>query len=241
MTKMIKMTTIAAAVAALVGTLPGLVQAGSGDEQVINADMSRRPAGSTSGSGDTVEAECPADPSGNAWQDATANLKVTQVGNTSSVFIKVQGAAPDTLFTVWTRLSGSGQGTSFGGSPITGGGATPMASSDNLGQLVADWVGAGSADQPNGFVTNHNGDGQLKVDLDFPLVGGAYPFNRIDTNDLALAQTKNPGATAVPAVIVNPTDSGIGGPFLLRVISHCQDGLGHGLSPAKREAWFQYP
>jgi hypothetical protein len=233
---------IAAAVAALTGlSMSGSVLAGKGGGSLIDDDFSRRPAGSTSGSGDTVEAECPADPSGNDWQDATATLEIEQDGSSSKVQINVEGAAPNTLFTVWVRMKGSSHGVNFGGSPVTGGGATPLSHTDGLAQLVADWVGAGSATQPNGFTTDGYGERSLTLNLDFPVVGGAYPFNRMDHDDHLLAQTKRPVAEVSPTVIVNPQDSGIAAPFMIRVVSHCQDGLGHGLSPAQREAWFQYP
>jgi hypothetical protein len=238
------MTTIAAAVAALVGTLPGLVQAGSGDEQVINSEMPRRAPGSTSGSGDTVEANCPADPSGNAWQDAAADLQVTQVGDTSSVAIKIRNAVPNTVFTVWMRMAGSSSGGSIGPNPMNGGGATPLLPGTALDQALSQSPpNAGTPTPANGFTTDKNGNAFFKIDLDFPVVGGAYPFHR--ASDSAIQALRDAGSTwpliNIPAAIVNPADGGIGGPFLLRVISHCTDGLGHGLSPAKREAWFQYP
>jgi len=59
---------------------------------VIDDAMPRRPPGSFSGSGDTVEANCPGDPSGNAWQGTTATLKVKQKGAGSTAEIKVEGA-----------------------------------------------------------------------------------------------------------------------------------------------------
>jgi hypothetical protein len=208
---------------------------------VIDDVFVRRLPGSTSGSGHTVEGECPADPSGNDWQDATASLVVTQSGYGSKVEIEVEGATPYTLFTVWVRLKGSSHGANFGSSPITGGGATPLANSADMGTLVADWIGPGSSTEPNGFRTDGSGEGSLTLDLDFPVVGGSYPFNGMNAADLALAQSKRPVALAIPTTIVNPTDSAIDAPFLLRILSHCQDDLGHGLSPGNREAWFQYP
>ena len=81
------------------------------------------------------------------------------------------------------------------------------------------------------------------VALDFPLVGGAYPFQAM--SDDAVNLLRGGGSSwpleRKPSPVANPADPNIGGPFMLRVISHCQDGLGHGLSPAQREAWFQYP
>jgi len=209
---------------------------------VINDEMPRRPAGSTSGSGDTVEANCPTDPSGYDWQNATAELKIEQEGSGSVAKIKVKGAVPDTLFTVWMRIQG---GTGWNrdvndnqGSPLTGGGATPLASGTELDALnaISPWVDpAGASSSANSFTTNHKGKGEFSVALDFPVVGGSYPFYK--------ATTERPGFELVPKVgyAIPSPDISPGTPFLIRVISHCTDQATHGLSPATREAWFQYP
>jgi hypothetical protein len=101
---------------------------------------------------------------------------------------------------------------------------------------ISPWVDpAGASSSANSFTTNSRGEGSFKVNLDFPVVGGAYPFFK--------ATTARPGFEAVPKVgyaIPTPATSS-GTPFLLRVISHCTDNASHGLSPATREAWFQYP
>ena len=218
-------------------------------ETVVDDGMSRIPADATSGDGvSTVRNNCGGGVEG--WDDAKASIEIEQVGSGSEVEIKVRDAVPDSLFTVWVRMKGTAHGGTFGGSPITAGGATPLAHSSHLDQLVADWIGAGSPTAGNSFNTNDKGKGKFKVNLDFPVVGGAYPFNRmshaahLDAIDkMAVAK---PGFVVIPSptAIVNPADTGVGPsgtPFMIRVISHCQDGLAHGLSPAKREAWFQYP
>jgi hypothetical protein len=205
---------------------------------VINDYMPRRPAGSTSGSGDTVEGNCPTDPSGNAWQDATATLKIEQEGSSSVAKIKVRGAVPDTVFTVWMRMKG-GAGFNDAGSPWTGGGATPLCSGTEFAGLnaISPWNDpAGASSSCNSFTTNKNGRGETTIALNFPVVGGAYPFQQADG-------PANPAGELIPDVptaIVDPR-TGNGGPFLLRVISHCTDQASHGLSPATREAWFQFP
>ena len=222
---------LTAAMAALVGTLPGLAFAG--DELVINDNMPRRGPGSTSGSGDTVEGNCPTDPTGNAWQGSTATLKVEQVGEGSSVKVLVKNAVPDTLFTVWMRMQGNAGFNNPGGSPWTGGGATPLCSGTNYADLAAISPGAdpaGADSSCNSFTTDKNGNANTSISLNFPLVGGAYPFQQSGTGD----------PSHVPTAIVDPR-TGNGGPFLLRVISHCTDQKSHGLSPAQREAWFQFP
>lgn len=206
----------------------------------FNGNMSR--VVGASGSGHTVIDECGGGTEN--WNAATATIKNVQHGGTSKVKIKIKNAIPNTLFTVWLRMKGQSHGTTFGGSPITGGGATPLAPSTSLDTLIADWIGVGSATQPNGFTTNHQGKGTLIVNLDFPLEGGAYPFNNMSAATLASAQAQNPTALATPTAIVDPRQANIGPggtPFLIRMVSHCQDGLGHGVSPGNREAWFQYP
>lgn len=80
--------TILSAALLTMGMASSAAMAGS---NVIDDDMSRRGPGSTSGSGDTVEANCPQDPSGNAWQGATAELEVKQKGSSSEVEVEGQG------------------------------------------------------------------------------------------------------------------------------------------------------
>jgi len=232
--KKFKQTTLAAVIGL---TMSGFASAGS---NVIDDAMSRIDADKVSGDEvSTVRNNCGGGVEG--WEDATAFIEISQRGSESTVEIEVTDAKPDTLYTVWVRMKGSAHGTGFGGSPITKGGATPLAHSSHLDQLITDWVGAGSPTAGNAFNTNANGEGEFSVDLDFPVVGGAYPFNRMSHTAHLLAKTKNPDANPDPTAIVNPADAGIDAGFLIRVISHCQDGLAHGLSPAKRESWFQYP
>ena len=56
-----------------------------------------------------------------------------------------------------------------------------------------------------------------------------------------MATLETPQGPGVPVAIANPMLPGHGGPFLIRVVSHCSDDVGHGLSPGNREAWFQFP
>jgi len=231
---------IAAAIGAMCASGPVFAK-GKGGDDVIDDDMPRRPAGSTSGSGDTVEANCPTDPSGYDWQNATAKLVVAQSGEGSTVNVEVEDAVPNTHFTVWMRMKG-GAGFNDAGSPWTGGGATPMCDSSNFTVLNdnSPWNNEAGSLVPlcNSIYTDSNGNGSLSVDVNFPMVGGAYPFQDSDG-----AQARPGGADDIPDVptaIVDPR-TGNGGPFLLRVISHCTDQANHGLSPATREAWFQYP
>lgn len=240
MKRLSKLKTITTLIGGL--ALSGVVCAGA---VVINDEMPRRAPGSTSGSGDTVEANCPVDPSGNDWQGATAELMVRQVGGTSTVDIDVKNAVPNTVFTVWMRMAGSGPGGgAIGPNPMNGGGATPLLPGIALdGALHYSPPFPGTSTPTNGFTTDAKGKGQFSIDLDFPVVGGAYPFQK--ASDAAVQDLINAGSSwplvRIPSPIVNPADPNINGPFLLRVISHCTDQQGHGLSPAVREAWFQYP
>ena len=224
---------------------------------VINDEMPRRGPGSTSGSGDTVEANCPTDPGGDAWQGATADLMIKQLGDASTVDIQVKNAVPNTVFTVWLRTRGTGpdgseigwhqpkaSGGACNGSPLTCGGATPLAPGYKLDTIIHYTSPfAGTSAPTNGFTTDKHGNAHFSIDLDFAVVDGAYPFHLASESAVAAWQAVggNPDARRIPTAVVNPSDPGISGPFLLRVISHCTDQLAHGLSPGKREAWFQYP
>lgn len=238
MTKL-KLTTFAAV---LLGMGIASTAALAGSSKVVDGPMSRIDPDKASGDGvSTVRNNCGG--GSNGFDGATAEIEIKQKGSGSEAEIELEGGVPNTLYTVWVRMKGAVHGgVSYGGSPMTAGGATPLSHTDGLAQLVFDWVvGPGSPTQPNGFITDANGDGEFKVDLDFPVVNGAYPFNRMEHADHLLAQTKNPGANPIPTAIVTLPDTRNEGPFMIRMVSHCQDQLGHGLSPAKREAWFQYP
>ncbi len=123
------------------------------------------------------------------WQDATAALEIKQKGAGSSVEIEVKGAVPNTLFTVWLRIQG-GDGWNRDvndnqGSPLTGGGATPLASGTDLDALnaISPWIDpAGASSSANSFTTDAHGEGEFEIDVDFPVIGGAYPFQATATS-----------------------------------------------------------
>lgn len=236
--KSFKLVLIASVIA---GMSSGMAQAakpgGASSSVVLDSEMPRRGPGTTSGSGDTVEGNCAIDPSGNAWQGATAYIVADQKGFGSEVEIEVEDAVPNTVFTVWLRIKG-GAGFNDLGSPLTGGGATPLAPGSALDDLnaISPWIDpAGASSSANSFMTNARGKGTATINLDFPLVGGAYPFQATATSRPGHEDHAN-----VPTAIVDPR-TGNGGPFMIRVISHCTDNASHGLSPATREAWFQFP
>jgi hypothetical protein len=222
-------------------TFTETVMAGKGDnnkgaDYTVNDDLSRRPAGSASGSGDTVEANC----GGPDYQGATGKVNVQQSGQKSEVTVEIEDAVPNTHFTVWMRIKGSGT-YNPAGSPWTGGGATPLCSGTEFDDLNANspWnnPGGSAAGLCNSFFTGDNGDGKLKTTVNFPIVGGAYPFQQ---SGGAPANGTGASIPDVPTAIVDPRTN-TGGPFLFRVVSHCTDNANHGLSPATREAFFQYP
>jgi hypothetical protein len=227
--KQVKLTILAAALASMTGVAMA-------DQPAINDDMSRRGPGTTSGSGDTVEANC-----GGDYQSATASISVEQDNAGSHVQVQINDGVPNTHYTVWMRIKG-GAGFNDAGSPWTGGGATPLCSGTEFASLNANspWNNAAGSQAPlcNSIITNKNGDGTLKTIVNFPVVSGAYPFQQSNG-----AQARPGGADLIPDVptaIADPR-TGTGGPFLFRVVSHCTDGANHGLSPATREAFFQYP
>ena len=251
MTKL-KMTTLTAALLSMGMGLCSTAVLANGDDDsnddVIDDDLSRRPAGSASGSGDTVEANC----GGPDYQGATGELTISQSGSGSKVEVEIEDAVPNTHFTVWMRIKGSDNdvvggveiphtGYNPAGSPWTGGGATPLCSGTEFTELNANspWNNAAGSTAPlcNSFFTNSKGDGKFKTQVNFPVVGGAYPFQQ---SGGAPARPGHDAHADVPTAIVDPR-TGNGGPFLIRVVSHCTDGANHGLSPATREAFFQYP
>ncbi|MDH3981060.1 MAG: hypothetical protein OEU91_11180 [Gammaproteobacteria bacterium] len=226
-----KFSTIAIAAAMCVS---GSAFAKPGND-VISDDLSRRGPGSTSGSGHTVEGNC----GGPDYQGATGKLTISQNEGSSTVNVEVEDAVPNTHFTVWMRIKG-GAGFNDAGSPWTGGGATPLCSGTDFASLNANspWNNpAGSTDHLcNSFTTDANGDGTLNTTVNFPVVGGAYPFQQAD----GPARPGHDDHADVPTAIVDPR-TGTGGPFMIRVVSHCLDNANHGLSPSNREAFFQYP
>ena len=247
-------------IAAALGTMCASGQAfAAKPDNVVDDDMSRRGPDSTSGSGNTVEVNCYdevdligggpnldepdgiADTVGtNHGQLATAKLSIAQSGAGSTVEVEVEDAVPNTHFTVWLRIKG-GAGFNSAGSPWTGGGATPLCSGTDFASLndVSPWSDnpEGTEDELcNSFTTDGNGDGTLKASVNFPVVGGAYPFQQAD----GPARPNHDLHADVPTAIVDPR-TGNGGPFMIRVVSHCTDNSNHGLSPSTREAWFQFP
>ena len=188
------------------------------DEAFTRAD----PA-SDSPSGHNVLSDCST--TGETWDGASANIQVDQFMERTTISVTLSGAKPDTLYTTWLRLKGTDpvSGESYGGSPITGAGSTALAPSTEVGVLFDMMNGPGEAAAYNAFWTDASGNGQLEVELDFGLIGGAYPFPNYDP-------------TLEEVAIVGAPDA----PFMIRIASHCTDGLAHGLVQGDRETWFNW-
>ncbi|RMD62472.1 hypothetical protein D6833_06840, partial [Candidatus Parcubacteria bacterium] len=171
------------------------------------------------------------------WPDASATLELQQSDGRSTVAIEVKAAKPNTYYTVWVRLKGTrANGETYGGSPLTGAPATALAPTSELGNLLAAMgPGNGNTNNLNGFFTDKDGNGTFKIELDFPIVNGAYPFQKFagfDPKDERFP-LDNPRIMPVPII-------GSGAPFTIRVASHCTDGVGHGLVPGPHEGWFDW-
>jgi hypothetical protein len=215
---------------------------------VLKEKFTRFSPESPSNSDHTVIEECGGAFDGSDYagqRPAKARLKLKQIGDKSLVKVILKNGRPNTLYSVWLRVKGADQdGNAFGGNPLTNGGATPLVPGTSLDALEKNspWNSSGSTTIENGLTTDAAGSGRLVIRLDFPLLGGSYPFNKISNASLEnIRHVENPSASAIPVAIVNPREMNVTAPFSLRIISHCQDDLGHGLSPANRETWFDWP
>jgi len=83
-------------------------------------------------------------------------------------------------------------------------------------------------------LTGGNGNASFSTTLDFPL-NGAYPFQKFEGFDPTDERLSAENPTIFPVAIVGPN-----GPYTLRIVSHCTDGLGHGLKSGDREWWFDW-
>ncbi len=180
--------------------------------------------------GRSVAAHCQIDgsPAENHWDAATGSLRVFQGSTASKVEISVENARPDTLFTVWLMLAG--------GSPMMEAGATALIPSSALPAFAA-MVDAPSNEATNGFMTDENGNGSLTLELDYTIVGGAFPFQRFEGFDAENTVFTREAPKAVPVAI---SDASTGAPFTLRLASHCGDNLHNGLVAGQHEPWFDW-
>lgn len=205
-------------------------------------EFRRLPADTLMSTGQSVANDCQ-DPAADHpyhpydWPEASATLELQQDNGGSSVTIDVKAARPDTYYTVWVRLSGKDEsGAAFGGSPLTGAPGTPLVPTSEFEDvLAATGPENGNDHNSNGFYTDANGDATFTIDLDFPIVNGAYPFHKVTGFDAADERYPLDDPRIIPVAIVGP-----GAPFTLRIASHCTDGVGHGLVPGPHEGWFDW-
>ena len=222
------------------GGQPG--EAGSLDAPVVaySGNFPRIPADTVMGTGQSVAVECQ-DPKAEYpytpydWPDASATLEFVQAVSSSTVTVEVSSAKPNTYYTLWLRLRGKdANGNVFGGSPLTGKPGTALIPTSALPAALAA-MGEAVVRDLNGFHTDQDGNGSVKIDLDFPIVNGAYPFHRFEGFDPTDERFPLDAPSAHPVAIV-----GQGVPFTLRLASHCVDGLSHGLLPGPHEGWFDW-
>lgn len=205
----------------------------------IKEQMTRVGPEVASPSGHSVAIDCqapgPMDPEG--WANGRALLRIRQSDGKSQVVITIRKVRPHTFYTVWLRLGGTdSNGDSFGGNPVTGGRATPLAATSDLSSLLeATGPGNGTDQVVNGFWTNAAGNATFRRQLDFPIVAGAYPFQRFPDWDPTDPRLPAENPAIYPVAIAGPQ-----GPFTLRVVSHCTDEVGHGLGSGPRELWFDW-
>jgi hypothetical protein len=110
---------IATAIGAMCASSSAFAAKGGNNNDIVDDELSRRGPDSTSGSGDTVEANCyGATEIGTGYgSGATGRLVIAQSSDgESTVEVEIQDAVPDTHFTVWMRIKG-GAGFNSLGSP----------------------------------------------------------------------------------------------------------------------------
>lgn len=171
------------------------------------------------------------------WAEATSHLTLKQDAASSEVSVTLDNARPDTLFTIWLMLAGkTPDGESFGGSPLMKSGATPLIATADLSEAVAI-LKSPRTEVTNGFITDSDGNGSVTLYLDYPIVGGAYPFQRYDRFDATDPAYTHDTPRAIPVAI---TGKSSGAPFTLRLASHCGDNLHDGLVAGQHEPWFDW-
>ena len=169
------------------------------------------------------------------WPDANATLEIRQGAGESIVAVEVSGVRPNTYYTMWLRLLGQDvNGTPFGGNPLMGIPGTPLVPSDYLDEML-DAISTPTDTGIHGFWSDEGGNGALTLELDFPIINGAYPFHKFEGFDATDERYKVEDPSIPPVAIAMS-----GAPFTLRLASHCTDGLGHGLLPGPHEGWFDW-
>lgn len=187
--------------------------------------------------GNNILANC-----GQDYPHARANMNIMQSGTSTDVDMMISNARPNTLFTVWFWLKAKDQnGNTFGGNPLSGKSGAPFAPSTAYEELLAaTGAGNGVTEGANVFTTDANGNGAFSTILDYPMFGGAYPFHKITSFDASDSRLPIDNARIYPVALLTPSSS-IDMPFMVRLASHCTDGLSHGWTAGAREPWFDFP
>jgi hypothetical protein len=210
--------------------------------QSWSAEFNRVPIDQKMPTGQSVAIECQ-DESTNYpytpydWPDAKATLGIEQVGASSVVTIEMTGVKPNMYYTMWLRLLGEdAAGNTYGGNPILGIPGTPLIPSFELDEALS-FTGQGNAKVglSNGFWSDENGNAIFITTLDFPIIGGAYPFQNFEGFDASDERFPLENPRAIPVAIITK-----GAPFTLRVASHCQSNVNYGLFPGPHEGWFDW-
>lgn len=172
---------------------------------------------------------------GGYYDEARARIYLREREGKTRMWITVKNAVPNTLFTVWLKLVKNPDYPN--GSPLTGAKVTaavdpvdiPLLASatpdDQLTETAMDLGlvgdnGYGAPDLPNAFYTDARGNGNIRLALDYPITKGAYPFQSFDES-------------LSPLAFDNAA-------FTVRVASHCEDQLAHGLIPGRHEMFFDW-
>ena len=226
--------------------LIALLVFGLGFAQTISAEFERVPIDLKMPTGQSVAVECqdegadyPYTPYD--WPDAKATLEIEQMGASSTVTIEMSGVKPNMYYTMWLRLQTTDhEGNAVNSNPLIGIPGTPLIPSTELDEALT-FTGQGNAKVglSNGFWSDVNGNALFTTTLDFPIIGGAYPFQNFEGFDPTDARLnspfKNDAPQAIPVAIANS-----GAPFTLRVASHCQSNINYGLFPGPHEGWFDW-
>ncbi|ETX04618.1 MAG: hypothetical protein ETSY2_27790 [Candidatus Entotheonella gemina] len=173
----------------------------------------------------------------NPWPNASASIDIDREDGTTEVEIEVENVAPNTLYTVWllheelNPLTVNRPFTSLVNPSDIAGLATYTPASALSPTAIALGLagddGSGSVNATNGFRTDDEGEGEIELALNFPLIKGACQYQEFDGSLKAIATG-------------NTQD--LGG-FRLVIVSHCADDRAHGLvdqDTGTDETWFIY-
>ncbi len=230
--------------------LAGAAQAQTEMQQVYSGAFPRLDFKTVMPTGQSVAVDCQDDAADHPyqpydWPDATASLEILQGGGASKVVVQVTGAKPETLYTMWVRLRGEDSaGNPFGGNPLIGLPGKPEVGIPGNALVPStyfpralDAVHSPVTDPIHGFWSDADGNGSVTIELDYPIIGGALPFHRLEGFDPADPKLTKSEPRAIPVAIVGASN---GAPFTLRLASHCKDGKSHGLAPGPHEGWFDW-